>query len=340
MVFGDYDTTTSEERAIFDKNFDFTTSLASKRTFLGPWFKIIYYSENQEYIRACGEIHRHLDKLIVRAVRERQILGEGKEGQKPRRYCLLDELLAATDDTEQIRWEIMAILAAGRDTTASMLMHTVHNLVRRPDVWSKLLHEVAVLNGNAPDFESLQRMKYVKNVLNESKSQIPLLQGCREHRGRLGDVHCLMYSPLVFLALRVWPSVWLSARLARRDTYLPQGGGPDGKSPCFIGKGQKVWICINAMHRRRENWGPDADEFRPERWAEKGFQPGAAFMPFATGPRICLGQQTAMITAGYALVRLLQACPSLENRDPTPYVERLKIVCDVKGGVVVGRAIP
>jgi hypothetical protein len=58
---------------------------------------------------------------------------------------------------------------AGRDTTASLLSHTLHILARRPDVWSKLKAEIDELKGRAPDYEMLRNMKYLKYVLNECK---------------------------------------------------------------------------------------------------------------------------------------------------------------------------
>lgn len=45
-----------------------------------------------------------------------------------------------------------------------------------------------------------------------------------------------------------------------------------------------------ALHTRRDIWGADAEEFRPERWAE--FTPkGWEYLPFNGGPRICLGRK-------------------------------------------------
>jgi cytochrome P450 len=40
----------------------------------------------------------------------------------------------------------------------------------------------------------------------------------------------------------------------------------NGESPIFISKGLKVLYSTYSMHRRRDIWGADADEFRPERW--------------------------------------------------------------------------
>jgi cytochrome P450 len=46
---------------------------------------------------------------------------------------------------------------------------------------------------------------------------------------------------------------------------------------------------VYAMHRRKDLWGNDADEFKPERF--EGRQPGPEFLPFNSGPRICVGRK-------------------------------------------------
>lgn len=56
------------------------------------------------------------------------------------------------------------------------------------------------------------------------------------------------------------------SRGAARDTVLPVGGGPEGKDPVFIAQGTPVRWSTWAMHRRRDIFGEDAGEFRPERW--------------------------------------------------------------------------
>jgi cytochrome P450 len=170
MVFGDCDTTNLEESREFDSAFDLTSEIAAKRGRLGLLFKILYYKQNQAYVKACYQIHDYLDKLVARAVQNRSSQVGGKE---KRRHCLLDELLQVTSDLEQIRWEILSLLAAGRDTSSTLLTHAIHNLVRRPDVWAKCLEEVRELNGEAPDFETLQKMRYLKWVINESRSTTP-----------------------------------------------------------------------------------------------------------------------------------------------------------------------
>lgn len=61
-------------------------------------------------------------------------------------------------------------------------------------------------------------------------------------------------------------SVPLNGRIAVKDTVLPLGGGPDGKSPIHIVAGTQVNYNVFAMHRRKDLYGEDAEEFKPERW--------------------------------------------------------------------------
>lgn len=76
--------------------------------------------------------------------------------------------------------------------------------------------------------------------------------------------------PLVLVAddpaLRLWPPIASNARNASQDTVLPRGGGPDGRAPLFVPKGTECRFSTYSMQRRRDLYGQDADEFRPERW--------------------------------------------------------------------------
>lgn len=110
------------------------------------------------------------------------------------------------------------------------------------------------------------------------------------------------------------PPVPLNFRVAVKDTSLPVGGGPNGRSPVYVRKGQVVTYSVFAMHRRKDIWGADAEEFRPERWEENGRR-GWEYLPFNGGPRICLGQQYALTEASFTLVRLLQRFDMVENAD-------------------------
>jgi cytochrome P450 len=137
----------------------------------------------------------------------------------------------------------------------------------------------------------------------------------------------------VSLALRLYPVVPTNIRMANKDTFLPVGGGPDGNSPVFVPKGMDVVYTTYSMHRLQSIYGPDAEEFRPERWGT--LKPGWGYIPFNGGPRICVGQQFALTEAGYTTVRILQEFKGIESRDPEPWMEALTLTMASKNGVKV-----
>jgi len=57
-----------------------------------------------------------------------------------------------------------------------------------------------------------------------------------------------------------------SSRVAKNDVVLPVGGGDDGKSPVFVTEGTLVIFHFVVLHKRKDLWGSDAEEFRPDRW--------------------------------------------------------------------------
>lgn len=134
-------------------------------------------------------------------------------------------------------------------------------------------------------------------------------------------------------ALRLYPSVSINVRFPNKNTVLPTGGGPDGKSPLFIKKGNSVAYSVYSMHRRKDLFGEDAEEYRPERW--ETIRAGWEYLPFNGGPRICVGQQFALTEAGYTIVRLVQEFKSVESRDPREWLEGLNLTLNSGNGVHV-----
>jgi cytochrome P450 len=117
------------------------------------------------------------------------------------------------------------------------------------------------------------------------------------------------------------PIPW-SIRAAARDTTLPLGGGADGKSPIALAKGTTVLVPLYCLHRLEEHWGPDADVFRPERWASATPEP-YTYIPFMAGPRMCLGYQFAINTASYVTIRLIQRLEGIRAADDILWKEEL-----------------
>lgn len=123
--------------------------------------------------------------------------------------------------------------------------------------------------------------------------------------------------------------------MAVRDTVLPLGGGKDGLSPVLVTKGTKVSYSLYAMHRRRDIYGPDSDEFRPERWEDGKLQPRWAYLPFNGGPRICIGQRYALTEVSYVLVRMAQEFRTLDSRNFAPWEESLALTLCSRDGAKV-----
>ena len=87
-------------------------------------------------------------------------------------------------------------------------------------------------------------------------------------------------------ALRLYPPGWL---LSRRTVQ------PDVLSGFEIPAAANVLLPLYLLHRHPRYW-QDADAFFPERFApdHDAERPRFAYMPFAAGPRHCIGETFAL----------------------------------------------
>jgi hypothetical protein len=79
-------------------------------------------------------------------------------------YTFLHALAGFTRDRKVLRDQLVAVLLAGRDTTASSLSWTFYELARHPEVFKKLRAEVINTCGldRAPNYHDLKNMKYLQ----------------------------------------------------------------------------------------------------------------------------------------------------------------------------------
>jgi cytochrome P450 len=161
----------------------------------------------------------------------------------------------------------------------------VRLLVRHPHALERLQAEIAEVMGDQVYMSRahIRKMTFLQHVLDET--------------------------------LRLYPSVPINLRFAKKATVMPRGGGPDGNAPVLIRKGMSLTYSPYHMHRRKDLWGNDALEFKPERWADPELTEAKwikwGYLPFNGGPRVCLGKDMALMEASYGLARVIQAFPKL-----------------------------
>jgi enediyne biosynthesis protein E7 len=151
--------------------------------------------------------------------------------------------------------EVMTLIVAGHETTASGLNWTWYLLSQHPQVEARLHAELdAVPEWAAPALAEVETLPYAQQVVNE--------------------------------ALRLYPPGWLLSRRTVDADVL--GGYP-------VPPGTNVLLPLYLLHRHPRYWkNPEAFDparFAPEHEAER---PRFAYMPFAAGPRHCIGETFAL----------------------------------------------
>ena len=233
----------------------------------GLMVNLYWAIDSPQFRKSCRICKNFVDRYLAEArqsVAEKPAPVPGKGGNT----SFMHSLMAKEDvPAEVVRDQLLALLLASRDTSASFAAWVLYALARNERVWDKLrgLIETQLPDGRLPTAADVTALPYLRHVLNET--------------------------------LRIYPVVPLDARSAKVDTVLPEGGGKDGKSPLLVPAGAKVGFNIHALHHRRDIFGEDAQAFRPERWEDDkaGSDFAGAFVPFITGPRVCLGSKLFLL---------------------------------------------
>jgi cytochrome P450 len=210
---------------------------------------------------------RRLERIIFSIIADRRESGED-------RGDLLSMLLHAQDEDsgrrmsdQLLRDEAMTLFMAGHETTANTLGWAWLFLARHPEVEARLHDELErALGGRPPTIADLPRLAYAEHIVTET--------------------------------LRVYPTVWTVGREAIEPIEL---GG------YRIPAGMTIFMPQWVIHRDAR-WFDDPEVFRPERWADGLMQriPRYAYFPFGGGPRICIGNNFAMMEATLILATIAQ----------------------------------
>jgi len=189
---------------------------------------------------------------------------------------LLTMLLQARDEKtgegmtdQQVRDEVLTLMVAGHETTTNALCWTFLLLSQHPHIESRLREEYQqVLGGRAAQMEDLPQLKLSRMVLEES--------------------------------MRLYPPAWAFARSAIAEDEI---------NGYIIPKGAYVLVFPATTHRHPDFWERpdvfDPERFSPERTAGRH---RFAYFPFGGGPRVCIGNQFALIEAQLILATVLSRC--------------------------------
>ena len=227
-----------------------------------------------------------LDQVIYRMIRERR-------ADKSDHGDFLSMLLMAQDEDDgstmtdqQVRDEAMTIFLAGHETTANALAWTFYLLAQHPDVRDALEREVdAAIGQRAPTLEDVPKLPTALAVFKE--------------------------------AMRLYPPAYIIARRAVRPVTIRGVELP---------KNQLVLVNIIGMHRSARYF-PEPMRFDPTRFLgerEKTIDK-RAYVPFAAGPRVCIGNHFALMEGQLAVATIaararLEMQPGSARVDPDPLV--------------------
>ncbi len=198
---------------------------------------------------------RALAKLVGDLVRRRRASGGEHFDYVAMMMSARDKDTGAGMSEPALIDEALTLVVAGHETTASVLNWTWYLLSQHPDVEASLHAEIASKSlPRAASLPQSETLIYAQQVLNET--------------------------------MRLYPPGWLLSRRTIGADVL--GGYP-------IPAGANVLLPLYLLHRHPRYWS-DPERFRPERFApeHEATRPRFAFMPFAAGPRHCIGETLAL----------------------------------------------
>lgn len=210
---------------------------------------------------------RRLEQILYAIIAERRRSGEDHGDLLSMLLQVQDEESGRRMTDRQLRDECMTLFLAGHETTANTLAWAWFLLSGHPEVVSRLHDELGhVLDGRPPTVADFPRLTYTESIVNET--------------------------------LRLYPPGWMLGREAIEPLEL---GG------YRVAKGTTVFMTAYVIHRDNR-WYDDPDTFRPERWADGLIQriPRYAYFPFGGGPRICIGNNFALMEATLVLATIAQ----------------------------------
>ncbi len=215
--------------------------------------------------RQAQKTVRDLHALVQKIIDERRRSGKDHGDLLSMLLLTRDESGAGMSDT-QVRDEVLTMILAGHETTANTLAWALSLLAKNPATAAALHTEVAtVLRGRPPTLADLPQLPLIDYVIKES--------------------------------LRIYPPAPVFTRQPVAATEL---GG-------YAIAADAILVTSPYFLHRDPRFFAEPLRFWPERWAaglERAL-PRCAYFPFGAGPRVCIGQQFALMESRLLLALLV-----------------------------------
>lgn len=198
---------------------------------------------------------RSLSKVLVELIARRRAEPDEHYDYVAMLMSARDKETGAPMSERELIDEVFTLIVAGHETTASGLNWTWYLLSQHPQVEARLHAEIdAVPDLAAPSLQQMEALTYTQQVVDET--------------------------------LRLYPPGWVLSRRTIEADVL--GGFP-------VAAGTNVLLPLYLLHRHPKFW-QEPEKFLPERFApeHEAQRPRFAYMPFAAGPRHCIGETFAL----------------------------------------------
>ncbi|EMD31785.1 hypothetical protein CERSUDRAFT_100013 [Gelatoporia subvermispora B] len=177
---------------------------------------------------------------------------------------------------EEVMSQMKVLILAGYETTSISLTWALIELCKRPGIQQKLREELSQYAASDPTWDELTYgLPYVDAIVQET--------------------------------LRLHAPIAESNRVAVADDIVPLSAPVQTSQGTLvdrlhIAQGEIVSVPVSLMNCSEALWGPDAKEFKPERWINENGVPKRAqeiqghrhLLTFLDGPRMCLGRGFAL----------------------------------------------
>ncbi|KAL0717215.1 hypothetical protein Bca4012_066537 [Brassica carinata] len=235
-----------------------------------PGYIYLPTKDNRRIKTASREIQVILRGIINKRLRAREA---GEAPSDDLLGILLESNLGQAKGNEMSIEDVMEecklFYFAGQETTSVLMVWTMVLLSQHKDWQARAREEVKQVFGDKePDTEGLNQLKVMTMILYE--------------------------------VLRLYPPAVQLTRAIHKEMKLGN---------LILPGGVQINLPILLVHRDTELWGKDASEFKPERFKDgvsKATKGQVSFFPFAWGPRICIGQNFALMEIKMALALILK----------------------------------